>query len=117
MNWHVYEISPVDLNWKFLPSVESVAKNLAVMHAEMVVSQGKPFFPALSYEQFIELWESAQDEARAEGWQGDHREPPCVLWLPVDDAFRPGFAIKQDRNGLTYVISPVALPHLKAQAY
>lgn len=117
MNWYVYEISPIDLNWEFLPSVESVAKSLAATHAEMSVSHGKTFFPALSYEEFIELWSFAQEQARAEGWQGDHREIPRVLWLPVDDAFRPGFAVKQDSNGLTYVVSPVALPHLAARDY
>jgi hypothetical protein len=51
------------------------------------------------------------------GWQGDHRQIPSVLWLPVEDAFRPGFAIKQDSNGITYIISPVGLPHLKARLY
>jgi hypothetical protein len=117
MSWHVYEISPVDLNWEFLPSVESVAKNLASMHAEMAVSYGKASFPALSYEEFIDLWTSAQDAARAEGWAGDHREIPRVLWLPIDDAFRPGFAIKQDSNGVTYVVSPVILPHLTVWSY
>jgi len=117
MSWYVYEISPVDLNWDFLPSVESVAKSLAAMHAEMSVNHGNLFFQALSYDEFLELWASAQEEARAVGWQGDHRQIPSVLWLPVEDAFRPGFAIKQDSNGITYIISPVGLPHLKARLY
>lgn len=117
MSWYVYEISPIDLNWEFLPSVESVAKSLAAVHAEAAVSQGEICFPALSFEEFLEHWTSAQDAARNEGWAGDHREIPRVLWLPVDDAFRPGFAVKQDSNGLTYVVSPVALPHLAARDY
>lgn len=114
MSWYVYsELVPIDFNWEHLPTVESVAVNLARIEAESQIRFGKDCSAGLSYSEFIDLWESAKIAATTEGWEGDFRHPPCVLWQPVDDAFRPGFVIKQDNNGTTFVVSPVPLPHLE----
>lgn len=117
MNWFVYETVPVDHDWDYLPSVEGVAKNLAAMKVEMVLEYGKANFARLSYDEFMECWISAQDAARADGWEGEHHQTPRVLWFPIEDAFRPGFIIKQSNNGQTYVISPVDLPYLQQPTY
>lgn len=114
MSWYVYsELVPIDFNWDLLPTVESVAVTLAKIEAENLVRYGEDSSPGLSYSEFIDLWESAKIAAAEVGWEGDFRHPPCVLWQPVDDAFRPGFVIKQDNNGDTFVVSPVPLPHLE----
>lgn len=113
MSWHVYEIPPIDFNWEYLPTVEETAVTLASQEAKVLVREGNlSSIPGMDCDQFLDLWQSAQDEAGENGWAGDHKEAPVVMWLPTDGEFAPGFVIKQSNNGTTYVVSPVPLPHL-----
>ena len=114
MTWHVYEVSPIDFNWEYLPTVESTAGALASEEARMRVSQPTAAAPHIDCDEFLFMWNTAQDEALSKGWEGDHRVDPVVMWVACVDAFRPGFVIKQDNNGTTYVVSPVPLRHLEA---
>jgi hypothetical protein len=74
--------------------------------------------PALldwSISAFAAEWRAALASAAAEGCStnsDDWRQEPSVFWIPMEDGFAPGFVIKEDNNGTTYVISPVSLPHL-----
>lgn len=113
MRWHVYEMAPIDFHWQHLSTVETTAMNLAGQEIRELVQAGKVTnTEGISNSEFLALWESAKDAARSAGWEGDFRCDPTVMWIPMDDEFRPGFVIKQDNNGDTYVVSPVPLPHL-----
>lgn len=106
MNWHVYEIAPIDLRWEFLATVDATAAEIKAQEKE-IGQEGDP-----STEQFSAAWESAQEAAGDKGWAGDFRSAPRVFWVPGDTEFDFGFVFKQDNNGTTYVVSPVELPHL-----
>ncbi len=62
---------------------------------------------------FIGTFYGAQIIAGEEGWEGDFRGEPRVLWLPDENCFRHAFVWKQDNNGMTFVVSPHRLPWLK----
>lgn len=109
--WHVYEISPIDINWEFLRTVEETAAILAKRYAREQVT-GVEFGADPDFSGFIATWKSAQDAAAAAGWEGDFRCDPVVFWLPCDTEFDFGFVIKQDNNGTTYVVSPVFLQNM-----
>lgn len=66
-----------------------------------------------SIDDFLRAWESAKEAASAEGWEGDFRHQPVVFWVPMSTTFEYGFAFKQDNNGDTFVLSPVAMPWLE----
>lgn len=115
MSWHVYEILPIDFNWDYLPTVEETAVILASQEAQVLVKHGDTnSIPGMDSSTFLDLWSSAQDAARDIGWAGDHRELPVVMWLPAEGEFQPGFVLKQDNNGNTYVVSPAPLPYLES---
>lgn len=114
MSWHVYEVLPIDFNWDYLPTVEETAVILASQEAQALVREGDTSsIPGMDSSRFLDLWRSAQEAARMEGWGGDHRELPVVMWLPTEAEFQAGFVIKQDNNGTTYVVSPVPLAYLE----
>jgi len=114
MSWHVYEIGPIDFNWQHLPTVEATAMSLAAQEASALVQTGRTTsIDGISSSEFLNMWKSAKDAASSEGWDGDFRIDPVVMWVPLDDQFRPGFVLKQDNNGTTYVVSPTSLPHLE----
>jgi hypothetical protein len=51
---------------------------------------------------------------RLSEWEGDFSRGPCVMPIPDPDnnGFQAAFVWKQDNNGTTFVVSPVALPWL-----
>lgn len=114
MTWYVYEVSPIDHEWWGLAKVSAVAETLAGRDARFLVEHGSVSgIDGVTSDEFMDLWNSAREAAAGAGWEGDFRIPPVVMWLPTENQFRPGFVIKQDNNGSTYVISPVPLPHLE----
>lgn len=116
MNWHTYSINPIDFHWDRLPTVEETAASIGA-HNARIRATGDDSDDGHEINRFIADWESAQEAARAAGWEGDFRNPPAVFWLPSDSEFDYGFVIKQDNNGTTFVMSPVELPHLAGISY
>ena len=116
MNWHVYEISPIDFRWEYLSTIKQVACSIVKganeyidQHLDLNVTD----LNVTELQKFIDSWETAKRLAVDKGWEGDFREDPRVFWVPSEGCFDYGFAFKQDNNGTTYVISPIALPHLQ----
>lgn len=109
-DWFSYCLPPIDFGWENLKTVEDTAEEIGSTYARERAAYGVA--TGLDLNEFLENWESAQDAARAEGWEGDFRHKPVVFWLPAGDGFSYGFAFKQDNNGETFVVSPVELPHL-----
>jgi hypothetical protein len=108
MAWHVYEIPPVDFGWRFLKTVAETAADLGASDGGQAVSGASHEGPSVG--EFASNWKAAQEAARDKGWDGDFRQPAVVFWIPGDTEFTYGFVFKQDNNGTTYVVSPVALP-------
>lgn len=113
MTWYVYELPPIDHNWEHLETVEKIARNLG----ERVAAQ-RCMAPWLDekpdeLDEFISDWANAKSAAEQVGYYDKPRVDPVVFWIPRGDTFRPGFVLKQDANGTTYVVSPVPLFHLE----
>lgn len=64
-----------------------------------------------------ELERSAQDGFRELHWEGDIREGPYYFAVPGEADMIPGYALKQDNNGTTFVACTVELPHLDELAF
>lgn len=67
--------------------------------------------------QFKNDFKHAQQLAGEKGWEGDFRGDAHVFMLPTENEFTYGFAWKQENNGTTYIVSPVAFPHLKEHEF
>lgn len=110
MNWFAYELSPLDYGWEHLKTVSETVCDLAKIDDS---SWPPPDINSDDIKQFLSDWELAKAEATRIGWEGDFRHEPVVIWLPDETGFDYGFVFKQDNNGTTYVVSPVAMPWLK----
>lgn len=108
MQWHVYEIGPIDLRWERLQTVDEVRATLAAEQAS-----GEAASHTFDLSTLERAWQDAQDAAYDAGWAGDFRNEPVIFWVPAESEFDFGFVIKQDNNGVTYVVSPVEFPHLE----
>ena len=110
MAWHTYVMPPVDTGWERVQTVTDCATDIGMEEGASFLDE----FGAMGYglQAFRTLYESAITEARAAGYDGVARQAAAVFWLPVEDGFEPGFLIKQENNGTTFVVSPVRLPHL-----
>lgn len=109
---HVYSIPPIDFRWQHLKTVGTSAAEIAAEETHAKVA-GVETHSDPDLGEFMARWEEAKDLARDQGWDGEFREPAVVFWMPVEGTFEPGFVIKQDNNGTTFVVSPVPLPHLE----
>ena len=107
MVWYVYDVSPIDAGWEFLPTVKEFAAKILDEAGEGLTEESQYSLP-----QFLADWNEAQKQAKSKRWEGDHRTPPRVMMLPGENEFIYGFVIKQDNNGTTFVISPEQLPYL-----
>lgn len=110
--WYKYTISAIDHRWEFLPTVEEILTKLVSSEDDEQEYENKTF-RALS--KFLADWEEAR--AIADYWEEVFIKGPCVFCVPNDLTFSYGFVWKQRSNGLTFVISPVELPHLNEFAY
>ncbi|MFM0058568.1 hypothetical protein PQR64_23380 [Paraburkholderia phytofirmans] len=115
-HWHAYSLAPIDFGFDNLKTVEQTAAELGANAARATALEA-PEFDRPDVTAFLAAWASAKDAAREEGWYGDFRQPPVVFWMPIDGEFVYGFVIKQDTNGTTFVVSPVALPWLPKNRY
>jgi len=106
MDFHVYGITPIDFGWEHCPTVADYYSSLARNEFE-----GYTDIDILK--QFKSDFETAKKLALDKGWEGDFRGAAHVFLVPTENEFSYGFAWKQDNNGTTYVISPVALAHLR----
>lgn len=115
MNWHAYYVSsPID-SWGGLKTIKETVQTLAEEFeggncAEWLAECDEA--TSLDIQEFLANWDSAKVAAKDAGWEGDFREPPMVFWLPCETECRYGFAFKQENNGSTFVVSPLALPWL-----
>lgn len=113
MNWHAYEVAPIDIGWTRLKTVRATAQELGCENVDAILNGDAFGYETPDLATFAAAWRSAQEAARQVGWQGDFRHDPVVFWVPGDTDFDFGFVLKQDNNGTTYVISPVEMPHLQ----
>jgi hypothetical protein len=110
MHWHAYHLPPIDYAWEYLATVEETRERIRVDYER---AEAETFGSGyLSPQTFMNDWEAAKLAARQQGWEGDFRVSPKVLWFPSELQFSYGFAFKQDNNGSTFVVSPVALAWL-----
>lgn len=67
------------------------------------------------WEMVVEPQRTIPDRVRAlamlAGWEGDVKQVG-VFWIPKPPCFVPGWVIKQENGGGTFVVSPVELLHL-----
>lgn len=110
MTWKSYCISPIDFRWEYLPTVEEIASKFAHADAAAVVHGNTYHSPELT--RFLADFEAAKKLASEGYWEGDYRNSPVVFFLPTECEFQYAFAWKQDNNGSTFIVSPVALPWL-----
>ncbi|CDG16802.1 hypothetical protein [Xenorhabdus doucetiae] len=110
--WYTYTISAIDHRWEFLPTVEEILTKLVSSEDDKEEYEDKTF---RSLSQFLADWEEAR--TIADYWEGDFVKGPYVFCVPNDLTLSYGFVWKQYNNGLTFVISPVELPHLNEFAH
>lgn len=110
MNWNVYEITPIDIGWEHLKSVQETLSDIVRFSS---CYDDEKDIDSSEVVDFTKAWEDAKQLASGAGWEGDFREEPKVFWLPWDVGFKYGFVFKQDNNGTTYVVSPKELPYLE----
>lgn len=115
--WYAYALYPIDHHWNFLTPLSHLASELGSDEAANSVFYDNPYASdQATVEQLKEDWKEARSLARQVGWEGDLPRPPSVFWIPGDDSFEYGFAFKQQNNGMTFIISPRALPWLAKHA-
>ncbi len=106
MAWFVYEREPIDSGWEHLKTVRQTIQGLA---------EAPDGGDTSDIESFLARWREARFEASSHSsWAGDFRHEPCVFWLPTrDDGFVCAFVFKQDRAGVTFIVSPIRLEWLE----
>lgn len=112
MNWHVYQVEPIDYGWHHL---RTVRETLAVFAVPCEGSDPREGVDTAASLAFLRSWESAKDAALQAGWEGHFRLEPRVFWIPCGLEMAHGFVFKQDHNGATFVAAPHPLPHLGAK--
>lgn len=105
MKWCTYAVPCIDVGWQRLRTVRQTVASIAVQ------SHGRDI-DGVEVRSFLAAWDEAKAEAHGKGWEGDSRIEPVVMLIPADTQFAYGFVLKQDNNGRTFVVAPVALPWL-----
>ncbi len=111
--WNAYNISPIDIGWHNLPTVQEVALKFA--EEDVMAKLSATTSENDSADFFLRNFEIAKSCASSLNWDGDFRSEPRVLWLPseAEGCFLYGFVWKQNHNGDTFIISPIKLPWLE----
>jgi hypothetical protein len=111
MKWIAYAVNPIDFHWEHLQTVQTVAAKLAEGEADEVVT-GEHGASGGLVSGFLSALDTAKELARKKGWEGDFRpgHEPRVFWLPGENEFHYAFVWKQENNGDTFIVSPLALP-------
>lgn len=102
---NVYALPPMDFLWGALPTIGDFYKSL-------VDEYDAPYAARLMVE-IEEFKARSLSVAERAGWEGDFRNEPRVLLLPVDPELEVSLIWKQDNNGTTFVASRQILPWLK----
>lgn len=104
--WHCYNISPIDFNWEYLPTVKQTLCNLVETPGYWCGNEGEDL-DADWIGTFLSSWKFAKETARIKlHWDGEFTGHPRVIWVPEDNVFAYGFVFKHGSNGTTSVISP-----------
>ncbi|MBW8003747.1 MAG: hypothetical protein FVQ80_17375 [Planctomycetes bacterium] len=112
MQWHVYVVTPIDMGWEHLPSIEETSASIAREQAASSIDTDVPH--DLEVKGFLASLAEAKVAAKGVGWNGDFAYEPRVCWFPNPGGFDflYGFVWKQSDNGTTFVVAPFALPWL-----
>lgn len=104
---YCYSLSPIDF-WLGALSSEQLL--------EMMASEKYSTWDMTSSlcRELGELQSKAEAAFKQLGWDGDTREGPYYFSVPGDGKMKIGYVVKQDNNGISFVASPVPLPHLEA---
>lgn len=127
---HLYILPPVDFGWDLLPTVSECAAKLTAHDAQDLLAEYELHLCWLGDEnhdddtrfmtgggmercaRMLQELRRAFDLGLRHGWGSMLRHKPRVMPIADDAEFIHAFAWKEDKNGTTYVASPVALPHL-----
>lgn len=111
--WHVYSVDPIDYRWDQLNTLNETLKRWVNDSMLMAVDEATVLSDIKT---LLTDWESAQQAALENGWDGDFREgfEARVLWFPGEGRFDYGFVFKQNHNGITFVLAPQRLPALES---
>jgi hypothetical protein len=101
MKWYNYAIPPIDINWGQLKSPTEVIREMT--HDFNEVDELRRFIKDLS---------SAMEAFNSMGWQSTVTSDG-VFYVPLENEFHYGFALKESDNGTTYIASPIPFPHLE----
>jgi len=106
----VYSASPIDWEWELSHTVDQIKAILKQREKDDPMYQ----YGGLKVDQLDDMLETAKEQARGVGWEGDMVLGPVVFTLPDPDSnnFAIGFAWKQSNNGTTFILSPHELPWL-----
>ncbi|EHN6577561.1 hypothetical protein ACFDWB_004961 [Salmonella enterica] len=127
MEMFSYAISPIDFDWVLAPKVSPLIERLKDEVDKLNLEFGQDEFlrnfeeletsdglnNIRSIMRMYDGYQMALRYAREAGWEGDHVEPPRYFVIPAESDFYIGFTFKQENSGVTFVISPIPLPHLE----
>lgn len=122
---YLYVLPPIDLGWETLPSVAEVAADAAredtrdllaryedAAEFDLDPSKGQDGQPN-RFDGLLETLENAFGLALRHGWWASRfRHEARVLPIPDDGTFLRAVVWREDDTGLTFVASPIELPHL-----
>ena len=109
MTWKLYIVPAMDAEWDLWFPVEAARSLLAAQAGDDEVARDA------ALRNFDAVFDAAKTEARRLGWQGDLKVHPRVFWMPGEKRSIYGIAWQAEDDEVTYVASPVAMPHLDAQ--
>ena len=121
-DWYVYIVPGLDSGWSHLKTVRQTLNDIILPLQEvMPFGDGEDEDPdeydAMVLDEastFVTEWGAAKFLASQYGWEGDFAEEPRVMWLPGPSGeFTYGFAIKQQTQGLTFIVLPKEMPEMK----
>ena len=104
--WYNYAILPIDFYWSKLKSPGEVLREMTCDVREMTCDDRE--IDELGY--FLKDLTTAMDAFRSMGWRSTVVNEG-VFYVPFEDEFRYGFALKESDNGTTYIASPIPFPH------
>jgi len=119
----LYCISPIDIGWDFLPTVENFVKEklFSLVEGYNISPQDNREIGELKYNEACllegaliirKLCDCMNAFLDKKHWEGDCAWEPRIFFIPGDVYMEYGFVWKQCNNGTTFVASPVKLDHL-----
>lgn len=109
MTWKLYIVPAMDAEWDLWLPIEAARSLLAEQ------AKGDKEAQDAALRNFDAAFDAAKTEARRMGWRGDLKVHPRVFWIPGGKRSLYGIAWQAENDEITYVASPVSMPHLDAQ--